>query len=208
MRETKDQTIARLEKVIGELKTELSELKKERKRLNYAVERLEKQIKNGSNQSTKEDIKRIKELEQKEVVLSAKIDELNNSLINMRNRLHYFEQKDEDGYNYTLNGQRENLIRFHRGEITRTTDNSFFAAHNLITTINPRTGEYIWLFGNSPIEVYLNDNAKYQEAMKQLEEYKTSHKCDGKALMNEPQHIKWLDGIGRELLKEYIHFFF
>ena len=44
MRETKDQTIARLEKKIEEQKKEMTEVKKDRKRLNYAVDRLERQI--------------------------------------------------------------------------------------------------------------------------------------------------------------------
>ena len=42
MRETKDQTIDRLEKVIDKQKKELSQVKKDRKRLNYAVDRLTK----------------------------------------------------------------------------------------------------------------------------------------------------------------------
>ena len=40
MRETKDQKIERLEKVIDKQKKELSKVKKDRKRLNYAVDRL------------------------------------------------------------------------------------------------------------------------------------------------------------------------
>lgn len=61
MRENKDQTIARLEKVIEAQKSELTDVKKDRKRLNYAVERLEKE--KLSAQSSKEDIERIRELE-------------------------------------------------------------------------------------------------------------------------------------------------
>ena len=52
MRETKDQTIERLEKVIDNQKNELSEIKKERKRLNYAVERLEREIQKALLKST------------------------------------------------------------------------------------------------------------------------------------------------------------
>ena len=63
MRETKDQTISRLENVIEVQKKELSEVKKDRKRLNYAVERLEKEKEKLSAQSSKDDIEKIKELE-------------------------------------------------------------------------------------------------------------------------------------------------
>ena len=58
---TKDQKkIERLEKVIDNQKKELSEVKKDRKRLNYAVERLERLLK---NHSSKEDKKKIAFLE-------------------------------------------------------------------------------------------------------------------------------------------------
>ena len=60
MRETKDQKIERLEKVIDNQKKELSEVKKDRKRLNYAVERLERVLK---DHSSKEDKKKIALLE-------------------------------------------------------------------------------------------------------------------------------------------------
>lgn len=60
MKETKDQKIERLEKVIGKQKKELTKVKKDRKRLNYAVERLERVLK---NHSSKEDKKKIALLE-------------------------------------------------------------------------------------------------------------------------------------------------
>lgn len=60
MRETKDQKIERLEKVIDNQNKELSEIKKERKRLKYAVGRLERVLK---NHSSKEDKKKIALLE-------------------------------------------------------------------------------------------------------------------------------------------------
>ena len=52
MRETKDQKIERLEKVIDNQKKELSQIKKDRKRLNYAVERLEREKKKALNTLT------------------------------------------------------------------------------------------------------------------------------------------------------------
>ena len=75
MRETKDQTIARLEGVIEEQKKEMTGLKKDRKRLNYAVERLGRQIQKLSAQSSKEDIKKKKELESQIEELKSAIEE-------------------------------------------------------------------------------------------------------------------------------------
>lgn len=80
MRETKDQTISRLENVIEVQKKELSEVKKDRKRLNYAVERLEKEKEKLSAQSSKENIERIKALEKQIEELKSAIEELNNTV--------------------------------------------------------------------------------------------------------------------------------
>lgn len=205
MRETKDQTIERLEKVISNQKKELSKVKKDRKRLNYAVERLDRVLK---NHSSKKDTKRIKELQTTIFTLNKKIEKLNDSIIYMQNKLLYFEKEDEEEYNYTLNNCRENLIRFHRGEIVNTLGGSFFWAHDLTPKYSPRTGKSLWLKSDKSIMDFLHKNSKYINAMEQLEAYKTEHNCDGKALMNDPQHIEWLDRIGREILKEYIHFFY
>lgn len=208
MRETKVQKIARLEKKIDEQKKEMTEIKKDRKRLNYAVERLERKIQKLSAQSSKEDVKRIKELETTISTLNKEIEKLNNSIFNMQNQLLYFEKEDKEEYDYTLNNRRENLIRFHRGEIVGTLGGSFFWAHDLTPKYNPRTGETLWLKSDKSVMDFLHKNPKYTNAMEQLEAYKAEHNCDGKALMNDLQHIEWLDRIGRELLKEYIHFFY
>lgn len=91
MRETKDQTIARLEKIIGEQKTELSELKKERKRLNYAVERLEKQVK----VLPKENSIKIKELEEQIKVLKLTIEQKDEEIAKMeKNHNQMIKNKD------------------------------------------------------------------------------------------------------------------
>ena len=87
MRETKDQKIERLEKIIDNQQKELSKVRKDRKRLNYAVERLERVLK---NHSSREDTKRIKELETTISTLNKKIEKLNNSISYMQNQLLYF----------------------------------------------------------------------------------------------------------------------
>ncbi len=75
MRETKDQKIERLEKVIDDQKKELSEIKKERKRLNYAVERLENEKAMAKEKSSSNDIQKIKELNAQIKQLEKSIEE-------------------------------------------------------------------------------------------------------------------------------------
>lgn len=76
MKETKDQTIARLEGVIEEQKKEMSKVKKDRKRLNYAVARLERQNQKLSAQSSKEDVEKMSELESRIEELKQAIEKI------------------------------------------------------------------------------------------------------------------------------------
>ncbi len=76
MRETKDQTIERLEKVIDNQKKELSEVKKDRKRLNYAVERLEREKKKALNTLTPTAINLISEYSDQVAETERKNEEL------------------------------------------------------------------------------------------------------------------------------------
>ena len=87
MRETKDQTIDRLEKKIEEQKKEMTEIKKDRKRLNYAVERLERQIQKLSAQSSKDDIKKITELESQIEELKSAIEEKETEMAKREKKL-------------------------------------------------------------------------------------------------------------------------
>lgn len=95
MRETDEQKIERLEKVIAEQKEELTAVKKDKKRLNYAVERLEREKEKLSLQSSKEDTELIKGLEKQIENLKSSVEEKereseklkavnNNQLINIR----------------------------------------------------------------------------------------------------------------------------
>ena len=75
MRETKDQKIERLEKVIDKQKKEISKIKKERKRLKYAVERLENEKAKAKDKSSSNDIQKIKELNAQIKQLAQSIEE-------------------------------------------------------------------------------------------------------------------------------------
>lgn len=74
MKETKDQTIERLKGVIDEQKKEMTKIKKDRKRLNYAVDKLKRQNKKLSAQSSKDDVKRIRTLERQIEELKSAIE--------------------------------------------------------------------------------------------------------------------------------------
>lgn len=85
MRETKDQTIARLETVISEQKKELTEVKKDRKRLNYTVERLVKEKERLSLRPPKEDTKMIKGLEKQIEELKVAVEEKERAAETLKN---------------------------------------------------------------------------------------------------------------------------
>lgn len=75
MRETDKQKIERLERVIDDQKKELSQVKKDRKRLNYVVERLEKEKSKAKETSSSNDIQMIKELKAQIKQLEKTIEE-------------------------------------------------------------------------------------------------------------------------------------
>lgn len=92
MKETKDQTIIRLQKVIAEQKSELTEVKKDRKRLNYAVERLERENSKSSIQRTKDNNDRTIELENHIALLKSTVENLNDEISYLINE--YKEKSD------------------------------------------------------------------------------------------------------------------
>ena len=90
---TKDQRkIERLEKVIDNQKKELSEVKKDRKRLNYAVERLEREKKKALDTLTPAAIKLICEYSEQVNEIEKKNEEL-KSVISEKEKI--ISQKDE-----------------------------------------------------------------------------------------------------------------
>lgn len=107
MRETKVQKIARLEKKIEEQKKEMTEIKKDRKRLNYAVERLEREKKKALETLTPAAINliceysdQVAEKERKNETLKAIINEKENVIADKENRynnlLSAFNEKRDD----------------------------------------------------------------------------------------------------------------
>ena len=92
MKETKDQTIERLKKEVAEQKSELTKVKKDRKRLNYAVEKMKRQMQKLSSQSSIEDIEKIKELEQL-------IEEQKSTIAEKENEMAQKELYYEGSYN-------------------------------------------------------------------------------------------------------------
>lgn len=107
MRETKDQKIERLEKVIDNQNKELSEIKKERKRLKYAVERLEKEKAKAKEKSSSNDIQKIKELnaqikqleqsiEEKELEMAKRESQSANKISSEENLTKFWHRKYDD----------------------------------------------------------------------------------------------------------------
>ena len=92
MRETKDQKIERLEKVIDNQKKELSEVKKDRKRLNYAVERLEREKKKALETLTPAAIDLISEYSEQVNETEKKYEELKVQIAETKKVI---EQKEE-----------------------------------------------------------------------------------------------------------------
>lgn len=109
MRETKDQTIERLKKEVDEQKSELTKVKKDRKRLNYAVEKMKRQMQKLSSQSSTEDIEKIKELEQLIEEQKSTIAEKENEKQKMEKRL-YQTIEDKD-FHYDNLMKRYNTVR-------------------------------------------------------------------------------------------------
>ncbi|SHF25755.1 hypothetical protein SAMN05444349_11479 [Bacteroides faecichinchillae] len=107
MRETKDQTIARLEKVINEQKKELTEVKKERKRLKYAVERLEKEKKKALITSTPYDIELICSCTDELQEQKKQVEELKATLAEKENNIQVLRDR------YTK--ERENAANIRKG---------------------------------------------------------------------------------------------
>ena len=107
MRETKDQKIERLEKVIDKQKKELSQVKKDRKRLNYTVERLENEKAKAKEKSSSNDIQKIKELNaqikqleqsigEKELEMEEKEKHSASKITSEQNTTLYWHRKYED----------------------------------------------------------------------------------------------------------------
>lgn len=109
MKETKDQTIERLKSEVAEQKSELTKVKKDRKRLNYAVEKMKRQIQKLSSQSSTEDIEKIKELERLIEEQKSTIAEKENEKQKMEKRL-YQTIEDKD-FHYDNLMKRYNTVR-------------------------------------------------------------------------------------------------
>lgn len=175
MRETKVQTIARLEKKVEEQKKEMTALKKDRKRLNYAVERLERKIQKLSAQSSKEDAAKIKELENKVEKAREYLKDLvakhNKSVAVFREIARRYkilrdspEISDKDfnmkRLSYFMGGLYEDINGF-----------PLFDFDTLITRVNILNGGWISEEISRKIKERLENNETYKETLKRCEPY-------------------------------------
>lgn len=171
MKETKDQTIARLEEVISKQKAELTEVKKDRKRLNYAVERLETKIDKLSNQSSKE-------LEKQTLSNQSELDSLirqNRELKEENEKLTDFRNKIKEKILQSRADNKERLWRwqcFLMGYPTDKWGQLFFDINTLITRINPLNGCYSKIEHIDKIRERLKNDPQYKEALERIEPLK------------------------------------
>lgn len=175
MRETKDQTIARLEKVINEQKKELTEVKKDRKRLKYAVERLGKQVKNLSNQSSKEDVVKIKELEntlEKGREYYRELAKKYNHRGEILKKVTHNYITIRDSYEHSeRNFNMKRLSSFMAGLYEDIDSYPLFDIDTLLTRVNILNGEWISTEISHKIKERLTNNNCYEEAIKRCEPY-------------------------------------
>lgn len=225
MRETDEQKIERLEKVIAEQKEELTAVKKDRKRLNYAVERLEREKTKLSLQSSKEDTELIKELEEQIEKLKSSVEEKERESEILKtsnsNRLAEIKRlktelktkiviaesdviKEVIEELYKLkNGHlsnREQLERFNNGD--RYFDSMhhiqfvIFSTEDLIIRIHPKNGRELIGLDILYLKKYIGNRYEYLIAMKELEQFKNSNPSNDEL-------VEWTYKKGMELLPIY-----
>lgn len=206
MRENKDQTIARLEKVIEAQKKEMTKVKKDRKRLNYAVERLERQINKLSTNMSPTEAKRIKELEGR---LEKAKEAYNTALeknrtgckafkeIVRRNKILRERLGDTDidfnmkRLSYFIGGLYEDIDGF-----------ALFDTETLISRVNILNGEWISEEQSRKIKERLANNEVYKEAIKRCEPYREAIK------KGETEALDFINMEMWKLIREYSDVFF
>lgn len=225
MRETDEQKIERLENVIAEQKEELTAVKKDRKRLNYAVERLEREKEKLSLQSSKEDTELIKRLEEQIEKFKSSVaeKERETEILKTNNNKRAAEIKRlktelktkiviaESGVVkevieelYKLkNGHlsnREQLERFNNED--RYFDSIhhiqfvIFSTEDLIIRIHPKNGRELIGLDILYLKKYIGNRYEYLIAKKELEEFKNSNPSNDEL-------VEWTYKKGMELLPIY-----
>lgn len=206
MKETKDQTIDRLEKKIEEQKKEMTGLKKDRKRLNYAVERLERKINKLSTNMSPTEAKRIKELEGRlEKAKEAYSIALEKNRfgckafqeIVRRNNILRDRLGDTDidfnmkRLSYFIGGLYEDIDGF-----------PLFDINTLITRVNILNGAWITEEIGRKIKERLENNETYKETLKRCEPYMEAARNYDKEAMDFIIMEVW------KLIREYSDIFF
>lgn len=184
MRETKDQTISRLENVIEVQKKELSEVKKDRKRLNYAVERLERQNKKFSANSSKEDVAKIKELENMVQSYRDLVPKHNKTALILKELARRYKILRELSEISDKDFNMKRLSYFMGGLYEDIDGVPLFDINTLITRVNILNGGWIPVEVSSKIKERLENNETYKEALKRSEPYMEAAKNYDKEAMD------------------------
>lgn len=201
MKETDEQKIKRLEKIIAEQKEELTEVKKDRKRLNYAVERLKREKEKLSLQSSKK-------MEQQTQSNQSEIENLirqNKELKEENEGLTLFREKIKEKIQQNRSDNKERLWRwqcFLMGYPTDKWGQLFFDVDTLITRINPLNGDYPETEHIDIIREQLKNDPQYKEALQRIEPLKQRIKEE------DYEAIKIFYSECKMLMESYVSVFF
>lgn len=172
MRETKDQKIERLEKIIDNQKKELTQVKKDRKRLNYAVERLENTLK---KHSSKEDKKRIAILE-KELNVATETAERRYELLKrgkaICNEFYKRITKMKDYANRWENEFAKKRLGYFIGGAEEDIDgHRLYDPNTLIANVNILDGHWLGIETTKKIKERLEGREKYKTLIEECKPY-------------------------------------
>ena len=203
MRETKDQTIARLKREVAELKEELKSQKQMTKqKLKESKVTLAKsqskckadyreQIKQSKSEynKLKENYERLRDKFYTLMVRNSR--GLQQALFSMELAVGL----DREWYERITEDNRKRLEAYQNGETLDPYGNLYFFDNNLMLTINPKTGERLTLSQLAEIYILLRTQSEYLSAIKeaaQLRRYNDGY-----------EYLEFINQKGQELLEKY-----
>ena len=203
MRETKDQTIARLKREVAELKEELKSQKQMTKqKLKESKVTLAKsqskckadyreQIKQSKSEynKLKENYERLRDKFYTLMVRNSR--GLQQALFSIEIAIGL----DKEWLQQIREDNRKRLEAYHNGDLCDPYGNLFFFDNNLILTTNPKTGERLTLSQLTEIYYLLRAKSEYLSTIKEVAQFK---KHD-----NGIEYLKLVNLKGRELFEKY-----
>ena len=209
MRETPKQKMERLERTVAERNETIKALNKENRQLERQNEKIRKQMDSLSAQYLETRQSELEEFQKEREQSKQEIEELTKSLKSLEKRLYDYDQIYDIRWDEKCISK---LVQFHAGCELSISGEYFFNPNDLIIKINPRDGK--WLLATDPYQIicrlknHPETCAKYEAALKRVEEFKKAHLKEGERPINNPELMKLVDKEGRELFKEYVGYFY